>query len=436
MGQIQIEKKIYLSMYLTPTEPLSSGEAENMHALLFSDADVASEGRSDAPSPPLRPQRLNFDFPENVLRPSPQIDDSSSAIPIQIEVDEEMQDESEAQRSSSQSSARSSPRGNPVGKSWAFTLNNYGSGDRARILAMPGIKYGIVGKETGANGTPHLQGYLQFFKAIRFKKLKKEIANRCSGRQPHLEKARASAAKNGEYCRKDGDFMEVGTPPAGAGARTDLQKVADELAGGADLAEVAKNNPVTFMSYTKGVEAMAAIYKKDRSKQALKRKYSEVSLRTWQEEELARLLEQNDREVRWIVDLKGGGGKTWFSRYLVANYDALYLAGGRASDAAYAWNSEAQDVIVFDFTREKQDYVSYSLIEQMKNGTIFSSKYESGQKVSSLKMKIIVFSNFEPDQSKLSADRWSIRRLDDADRDKADSPGPARSADDFIFPQN
>lgn len=319
-----------------------------------------------------------------------------------------------------------------MSKSWAFTLNNYGPRDREAILALPGIKYGIVGKEVGANGTPHLQGYLQFHKPIRFKKLKKDIANACEGRQAHLEKARASAAKNGEYCSKDGDFVEIGKPPAGAGSRTDLHKVAEELAEGATLSEVAKNNPATFMSYTKGVEAMAAIYKKDRNKQALKRKYSEVSLRTWQQEELARLLEQNDREVRWIVDLRGGGGKTWFSRYLVANYNALYIAGGKASDAAYAWNEEEQDFIVFDFTREKQDYVSYSLIEQMKNGCIFSSKYASTQKITALKMKIIVFSNFEPDQSKLSADRWSIRRLDDSDRDREDSPGPA-NPDDFVF---
>ncbi len=53
----------------------------------------------------------------------------------------------------------------------------------------------------------------------------------------------------------------------------------------------------------------------------------------------------------------------------------------------------------------------YSGLPQSKNGVLFSPKYESGQKIFK-PPHVFVFANYEPDQTKLSADRWNIVQLD------------------------
>lgn len=53
------------------------------------------------------------------------------------------------------------------------------------------------------------------------------------------------------------------------------------------------------------------------------------------------------------------------------------------------------------------EYVSYSALEELKDGIFFSGKYESSM-VMTNNLHIFVFANFEPDRSKLSKDRWEI----------------------------
>ncbi len=71
---------------------------------------------------------------------------------------------------------------------------------------------------------------------------------------------------------------------------------------------------------------------------------------------------------------------------------------------------------IFDLSRtcaDKIDHI-YSLIENFKNGIMFSSKYESGTRIFT-PPHVIVFANFIPDildrGNKLSADRWQTHEL-------------------------
>ena len=49
-----------------------------------------------------------------------------------------------------------------------FTVNNYTEADFNRLLSHEHFKYVIIGKEVGENGTPHLQGYAEQSKQMRF----------------------------------------------------------------------------------------------------------------------------------------------------------------------------------------------------------------------------------------------------------------------------
>lgn len=101
-------------------------------------------------------------------------------------------------------------------------------------------------------------------------------------------------------------------------------------------------------------------------------------------------------------------GKTWLARYLVATEAAAYFQSGKKADIAKAYNSEP--LVVFDYTRSSEEYISYTVLESLKNGLLFSAKYESVTK-KFRPAKIICFANFEPKWDAMSADRWDVREI-------------------------
>lgn len=132
---------------------------------------------------------------------------------------------------------------------FCFTLNNYDQEEYSRILtcAEESARYWIIGKEVGASGTPHLQGYI----SLRRRGDCRYVRN-LLGPRIHLEVARGTARQNREYCSKGGDFTEGGTIPKGAGSS---QPNRDELAtefvesfgrGNSGLAEFSANRPGTW----------------------------------------------------------------------------------------------------------------------------------------------------------------------------------------------
>ena len=69
--------------------------------------------------------------------------------------------------------------------------------------------------------------------------------------------------------------------------------------------------------------------------------------------------------------------------------------------------------LIFDLPRDDKT-ISYSLLEELKDGFIFSGKYEGGIREIAIP-HIIVMANYLPDTTKLSLDRWKIQELKDED---------------------
>lgn len=140
------------------------------------------------------------------------------------------------------------------------------------------------------------------------------------------------------------------------------------------------------------------------------------TLKPWQEQ-VKELIDEDpdDRKIHWFWESTGNAGKTAMAKYICKNYNALFLSG-KASDAKYAvseWlekNGELR-VAVFGFTRSVEDYVSYQALEEIKDGLFFNGKYEAKMCIFN-SPHVIVFANFPPDQSKLSADRWYVENID------------------------
>jgi len=291
-------------------------------------------------------------------------------------------------------------------RTYCVTINNYKDDDLELLKNLDFIRYGVFGKEVGESGTPHLQGYLQL-KAPNTtkwlqKKLQKAGVSGCT-----LLHANGTPEENKTYCSKDGDFTEWGEMKTERG-RTDIKKLLEMTASGAKNAELREECPVAYMRYYKAVDRVRRDIKEERAEEKLMEEYEGCELRDWQEKAVKRLLEQDDRKVLWYVDEVGNSGKSWLAKYIAAKLDGFYVSGGKTADIAYAY--QYQELVVFDFTRTQEETVNYSAIEAFKNGMVFSPKYESGMKKCT-GVKIICFSNWHPDTTKLSEDRWDIVNL-------------------------
>ncbi len=136
----------------------------------------------------------------------------------------------------------------------------------------------------------------------------------------------------------------------------------------------------------------------------------------WQEKIIGMInLPPDDRQISWIWSTRGRIGKSALVKHLCLKEDANFV-GGKFADAFYAIKAKIDKgqeakIILFDLPRSMGNRVSYVAIESIKNGCIFSSKYESGQLLFNTP-HVIVFANCEPDYQNLSDDRWEVTCLD------------------------
>lgn len=124
----------------------------------------------------------------------------------------------------------------------------------------------------------------------------------------------------------------------------------------------------------------------------------------------------HDRKIYWIIDEVGGRGKTTFCKHLILqDIGALYVTG-KAGDIKYGITEfVGQDydklkIVLIDYTRSIENYVSYEAIEAVKNGIFYNTKYESKQVLFEVP-HVFCFANFTPHVESMSADRWEIITL-------------------------
>lgn len=151
---------------------------------------------------------------------------------------------------------------------WCFTLNNYEEKDEENLgdLIVSGkADYVVWGREVGDNGTPHLQGYIEFKEGQKMQRVKTILQND----RYHLEQRRGSQKQAVDYCKKDGDFEEFGVPKkASSGGDPDAKNKALrylELIKEGRLAEIASDPDCTF-NILKHVKEMAPLVEAPRDR--------------------------------------------------------------------------------------------------------------------------------------------------------------------------
>lgn len=132
-------------------------------------------------------------------------------------------------------------------RTWCWTLNNYTEEEEAKIQSLE-CRFVGYGRETGENGTPHLQGFIMFGNAKSFSACKNLLGNRV-----HLEKARGAPWQAWEYCLKDGDIFQKGFPPVSQQQNGEREKTRWArmltLARNGQLVTLAEEEPKAYIQY-------------------------------------------------------------------------------------------------------------------------------------------------------------------------------------------
>lgn len=289
-------------------------------------------------------------------------------------------------------------------KNWCFTLNNFTTEEFEKFKSLKDngdVKYIIFQHECGDSGTNHLQGYVQLASKKRMSYLK-SIDSRA-----HWEPARGTAEQNRNYCSKQPRVAgpwEFGESTC-KGKRNDIKEFVEAMNENLLTEDqLISDFPEVLARYPRFVERVA------RHSQQKKVVLQQFTPRPgWQMELTTYLTEQPDtRKIRWYVDEKGGSGKSTFTRSHLD--DAYVITGGTYQNIYYGYNYES--IVIFDITREVEERTPYGVMEAFKNGYFLSTKYEVKRVKFSIP-HVIVFSNFYPDKTKLSIDRWDIHKINE-----------------------
>ena len=298
---------------------------------------------------------------------------------------------------------------------YCATLNNWTQADWD-VLTRPNprLQYIIIGQEVGENGTPHLQIYFQLIKQTKFT----TIHNWGGpwGRM-YFESARGTHLEASEYCKKDGNFVEIGEikEMGRKGARSDLDAIKEAIKNGDKYDTICEEHFNTASRCSKFIKER--VQARDSGKQVteLQKHYENFVPRPWQQALLDILTEEAcPRKIHWYWEMTGNVGKSYLTTYIGATMNACVLTGGKKVDMAYIFAQKPTDIVIFDLARTTEgehilDGV-YSLAEDLKNGRVVSTKYES--KTVFFKIPhVIFFANFTPDMRKWSEDRYFVKRL-------------------------
>lgn len=296
-------------------------------------------------------------------------------------------------------------------KNWVFTLNNP-TAEEQIDLAVHGedignedceFSYLVYGRETGANGTPHLQGYLCLERKLRLH----NVRSIRGFERAHLEVARGTAKQASDYCKKDGDFDEFGTIPT-RGSGTQFEELRAWIAAqetAPTYRDVWEEFPTLAARYKSAVLDCIALFGK-------RPQLVDGPLRDWQVE-VNDIVDEtpDDRKILFVVDPAGNSGKSYLTRYWITKMDSVQvLSVGKRDDLCFSIDTEA-NLFVFDIPRGQLEYLQYSVLEKLKDRVVYSPKYASRTKILKQTPHVVVFTNEEPDMNAMTSDRYLIKHI-------------------------
>lgn len=252
---------------------------------------------------------------------------------------------------------------NPA-KKWCFTLNNYTAEDVEYLKCsnVPLCQIIMFQSEIGEEGTPHLQGWVEFQTKKRPMSVFKE------NNKIHWELMKGSVQDSIDYCSK-----------------TDTYTGEVRFSRGADFPYCGP----------------------------------QISLYDWQKPilEMLQNAHPHDRYIYWVWSADGNMGKSTFAKYIFHNVQNVIVTGGKANDMKnrvqtyIRLNKVFPKTVIVDIPKVNRGHFSIAGIEEIKNMFFYNGKYEGGM-VSGPRPHVICFANCEPSYEDMTSGRWMVMCLD------------------------
>ena len=236
---------------------------------------------------------------------------------------------------------------------YCFTLFNFNDEVKIELnrqLQLLCIKYKYGDEICPSTGKPHLQGFFHLKKAMRITEIK--LIN-----NPHLLACKGSEEQNSKYCSKDGIVTSYGFPKP-------LKLITPDRYWQLEILDIVKTEP-------------------------------------------------DDRKVYWYWSKEGSVGKSQFCKYLVATYNCVFIDEGKKGDLMFSIieaDMDKTNLVIFDIPRDNGNKISYKSVESIKNGMVYSPKYESKHKLFN-SPHVFCFANLPPAFEKMSDDRWVVKEI-------------------------
>lgn len=265
--------------------------------------------------------------------------------------------------------------------------------------------------------TLHLQGYFHLKKRMRISELVKKMSNRL-----HYTIAKGSVNENWTYCHKEDSrvlSMERIYYPSkavcetfihlGVGVNGSKRKI-EECLERLDNDEIPYDD-LNYVKYYNTIHTIRADIESKRLKTDIKD--SSYVFKPWQQLLCLLLKKQTDRQIYFVYDIHGNVGKTWLAKWLISNQNFLFVEGKTGNhDLGPLILKHRPNGIVYNIPRScrKDDgelMVSYSSLESIKDGLMFTTKYQGFSGLIGSKL-LLVLANQPPDKNQLSLDRFKV----------------------------
>lgn len=327
-------------------------------------------------------------------------------------------------------------------RTWMFVFNNWNPEQLQAILEEDCIWVCCCEEVAPTTGTPHLQGYYLFKNPVNWSGLCqrhpgcwfKPANGSCEHNYRYVTKTRPeridSTTKQlvpADVPNPPESFHEAGIRPSftarieawaanskkGGEATQELWDQAYEAAKLGDWDSIPKNILIANLSN------LQRIYQLERAKV---QPMENVNLRLWQQE-LSDILEGpvNPRAIYWYWEETGNVGKSFMASYIQRNLGGTVLSNGKTADIAHVLDQPK--IVCFDLARDSVDHLNFSVMEDIKNGRIFSPKYQSICKAFD-SPHLVVFANYPCPHGKFSADRLQEVNLANWTPTSAPPPSP------------
>jgi len=297
---------------------------------------------------------------------------------------------------------------------WLVTVNNPSQtvAERLLELAQNEAEYAVIADEVGSsNGLVHMHLAVKMKKPTRFSRFRSLFPG-CNAKFTSVGLFPNFVG----YCKKGDKWREFGCLKtrglAAASRKKNLEAFRDAARRGC-FSEIPESEYRSHYRYYQGLRKEAVVEVAEKEWESAVRSFWHEGRqkKQWQLAVLKAVEEPPDaRTIIWVYDPDGGCGKSTFAGYLRVFKGAELLIPGKGADMAHDLEP-GKALYVVDVPRTQGEYVPWGFVEQLKNGVIFKSKYES-QRVFMKPPHVVIFSNALPpettEKSGFSADRIHI----------------------------